>query len=79
MSKKAENVSRGTQQLKALGRAFHMARLDLGLTIDQLELKCHISNITISKLERGKLENTSFATLCAIGEALGVPVEFKLP
>lgn len=76
MSKKAD-VSRDTleqRQLKALGRTFRIARNDKGLLLLEVAEKSGISTLTISKLERGQLENLSLQTMNKIADAVGLKI-----
>ena len=47
------------------------------LTQEQLATKCGISRVTLGKVERGELGNTSVKTLDIILASLGLEIEFK--
>lgn len=81
MAKKEKVISRETteqKQLKGIGRAFRNGRLDQSLNLQTLEGMCGVSSLTISKLERGQLDNCSLQTLNKIAEALGLVVGFTV-
>lgn len=58
------------QQIKTLREAKK-------LTQEQLASKCGISRVTLGKVERGELGNTSVKTLDIILASLGLEIEFK--
>lgn len=78
---KQTNVSRETteqKQLKAIGRAFRIARGDKSLLLQDIAEKSGVSTLTISKLERGQLENSSLQTLNKIAEVLELKITFTV-
>lgn len=69
-------------------RRFHLKIYEIGqqiktlreakkLTQEQLATKCGISRVTLEKVERGELGNTSVKTLDIILFSLGNEIEFK--
>lgn len=81
MTKKKDDVPRETleqKQLKGIGRALRTARLDQSLNLQTLEGVCGVSSLTISKLERGQLDNCSLQTLNKIAEALKLCIGFTV-
>lgn len=77
MKRKKKNVPRATleqTQLKAIGRAFQNGRLDQKLKLQEVEIASGISCLTISKLEKGELSNTSLETLNKIAKAVGLKI-----
>lgn len=81
MSKKKEQVPRGTmeqKQLKLIGRAFQNRRLDLKLQIKQVAERAGFSALTVSKLEKGELENIRIGSINAIGAAIGLKITFTI-
>lgn len=71
---KKPNISREKTQLSAIGRALQIARLDQKLKLQDVAEKSGVSSLTISKLEKGELENSSLQTLNKIAEVLGVKI-----
>lgn len=75
-------VSREVKQLTALGRELMLKRLDFnngnGLSLQELMVKSGVTSLTISKLERGRLENISLETLNKISSALGVEIQLTI-
>jgi transcriptional regulator with XRE-family HTH domain len=74
--KKKPNVPREVatveqKQLKVIGRALQNARLDLKLSLQQVQSKSLVSYITISKIEKGELDNCSMMTLNKVAAAVG--------
>lgn len=71
MAKK--NVPRETV-LTQVGQAFLLRRNALNLQLQDVSRLSGITTLTISKLEKGKLENTSMETLLKISKALGMEI-----
>jgi transcriptional regulator with XRE-family HTH domain len=69
MKKTNGNVPHGTL-LTGLAEAFLVQRNKLGFQFQDVERLSGVSSLTISKLEKGKLENTSIDTLEKIAGAL---------
>lgn len=81
MSKKKPNVPRATleqTQLKAVGRSFRNRRNDLRLQLQQVAEQSGVSSLTISKLEKGQLDNSSLGTLNAIASVLGLKINVTI-
>lgn len=81
MKKKAKKVPRETMeqaQLKAVGRLFRNRRNDLSLQLQQVAAKSGVSSLTISKLEKGGLDNSSLGTLNSIASVLGLRISIKV-
>jgi transcriptional regulator with XRE-family HTH domain len=81
MKKKAKKVPRETleqTQLKAVGRLFRNRRNDLQLQLQEVAAKCGVSSLTISKLEKGQLDNSSLGTLNSISSVLGLQINIRV-
>lgn len=74
MGKHKPPVPQETTQLAKLGRSFKIRRNDLELNLQEVGLKADVAYWTISKLERGKLHNSSLSTLNAIAASLGLKI-----
>ncbi len=64
-------------KLYEIGQQIRTLREAKKLTQEQLATKCGISRVTLGKLERGELGNTSVKTLDIILFSLGLEIEFK--
>ncbi len=64
-------------KLYEIGQKIRILREAKKLTQEQLATKCGISRVTLEKVERGELENTSVKTLDIILFSLGLEIEFK--
>lgn len=64
-------------KLYEIGQQIKTLREAKKLTQEQLSLKCGISRVTLGKVERGELGNTSVKTLDIILASLGLEIEFK--
>lgn len=64
-------------KLYEIGQRIKTLREAKKLTQEQLALKCGISRVTLGKVERGELGNTSVKTLDIILASLGLEIEFK--
>ena len=64
-------------KLYEIGQKIRILREAKKLTQEQLSSKCGISRVTLGKLERGELGNTSVKTLDIILASLGLEIEFK--
>lgn len=64
-------------KLYEIGSKIKTLRVDKKLTQEQLALKSGISRVTLGKIERGELGNTSVKTLDLILSTLGYEIEFK--
>ena len=64
-------------KLYEIGQQIRTLREAKKLTQEQLALKCGISRVTLGKIERGELGNTSVKTLDIILASLGLEIEFK--
>lgn len=53
-----------------------ISRRDLGMNQDDLALKTGVSQSTISRIERGVVEDIPFTTIEALAKALGVRPEY---
>ena len=73
-----KNVPREIIQLTGVGRSFRIARNDQSLKLQELEAKVGISSVTIAKLEKGQLENSSLRTLNKIADVLGLKVTITI-
>lgn len=79
--KNKQDVPRATleqKQLKQIGRAFRIGRHDLSLKIMDVAEKSGVCTLTVSKLERGKLDNTTFQTINRIAEVLELKLTFTV-
>ena len=64
-------------KLYEIGQQIKILREAKKLTQEQLATKCGISRVTLGKVERGELGNTSVKTLDIILASLGLEIEFK--
>lgn len=64
-------------KLYEIGQQIKTLREAKKLTQEQLANKCGISRVTLGKVERGELGNTSVKTLDIILFSLGNEIEFK--
>ena len=64
-------------KLYEIGQQIRTLREAKKLTQEQLASKCGISRVTLGKVERGELGNTSVKTLDIILASLGFEIEFK--
>ena len=64
-------------KLYEIGQQIKTLREAKKLTQEQLATKCVISRVTLGKVERGELGNTSVKTLDIILASLGLEIEFK--
>ena len=64
-------------KLYEIGQQIRTLREAKKLTQEQLATKCGISRVTLGKVERGELGNTSVKTLDIILFSLGLEIEFK--
>lgn len=74
------NVPRDTQeqkQLKIIGRALRIARQDQKLKLQEVAEKSTVSSLTIAKLEKGELLNSSLQTLNKVAEVLSVEIHIS--
>lgn len=66
-------ISRDTKVLKLLGKRVKTARIDAGVSQEELAWQCEIDRTYISKIERG-IANPSFLVLVKIAEVLKVRI-----
>lgn len=64
-------------KLYEIGQQIKTLREAKKITQEQLASKCGISRVTLGKVERGELGNTSVKTLDIILASLGLEIEFK--
>ncbi len=64
-------------KLYEIGQQIKTLREAKKITQEQLAVKCGISRVTLGKVERGELGNTSVKTLDIILASLGLEMEFK--
>ena len=64
-------------KLYEIGENIKKLRKAKKLTQEQLATKCGISRVTLGKVERGELGNTSVKILDIILASLGLEIEFK--
>lgn len=64
-------------KLYEIGQQIRTLREAKKLTQEQLATKCGISRVTLGKIERGELGNTSVKALDIILASLGLEIEFK--
>lgn len=64
-------------KLYEIGQQIKTLREAKKITQEQLASKCGISRVTLGKVERGELGNTSVKTLDIILFNLGLELEFK--
>ena len=65
-------------KLYEIGQQIKTLREAKKITQEQLASKCGISRVTLGKVERGELGNTSVKTLDIILASLGLEIEFKI-
>lgn len=71
---KRTKVSIEEKQLQEIGVAFRNRRLDKKLNFQEMEKKSGVTSLTISKLEKGELKNSSLLTLNKIAGVLGFKI-----
>lgn len=64
-------------KLHEIGQQIKILRETKRLTQEQLASVCGISRVTLGKIERGELGNTSVKTLDIILASLGLEMDFK--
>ncbi len=64
-------------KLYEIGQQIKTLRETKKLTQEQLASVCGISRVTLGKIERGELGNTSVKTLDIILASLGLEIDFK--
>jgi transcriptional regulator with XRE-family HTH domain len=64
-------------KLYEIGQQIKTLREAKKITQEQLASKCGISRVTLGKVERGELGNTSVKTLDIILFSLGLEIEFR--
>jgi len=64
-------------QLYEIGKKIKTLREEKKLTQAELANSCGISRVTLGKVERGELGNTSVKTLDLILSSLGYEIEFQ--
>jgi transcriptional regulator with XRE-family HTH domain len=62
----------------AVGRVFRAARVRRRWRQDDVASVAGVSRATVSKLERGRLENVQLGTIRAVGAAIGIRVSIEL-
>ena len=66
-------ISRDIKVLKQLGKRVKKARVEVGISQEELAWQCEIDRTYISKIERG-IANPSFLVLVKIAEVLKVRI-----
>lgn len=66
-------ISRDTKVLKLLGKRVKKARIEAGVSQEELAWQCEIDRTYISKIERG-IANPSFLVLVKIAEILKIRI-----
>lgn len=64
-------------KLYEIGQKIRSLREERNLTQEELANICGISRVTLGKVEKGELGNTSVKTLDLILDILGFEIEFK--
>ncbi|WP_418187351.1 helix-turn-helix domain-containing protein [Aliarcobacter lanthieri] len=64
-------------KLYEIGQKIRSLREEKNLTQEELANICGISRVTLGKVEKGELGNTSVKTLDLILDSLGFEIEFK--
>ena len=64
-------------KLYEIGNEIKRLRIEKNFTQEELAIKSGISRVTLGKVERGELGNTSVKTLDLILSNLGQEIEFK--
>lgn len=82
MTKVKKSVPRATpreaEQLREIGVAFRNKRMDMRLSFGDVAKKSGVSNMTISNLEKGELENSTLSTLNKIAKVLKMEVAISV-
>ncbi|PRM94168.1 helix-turn-helix domain-containing protein [Aliarcobacter cryaerophilus] len=65
-------------KLYEIGQKIKVLREEKKLTQEKLAQNCGISRVTLGKVEKGELGNTSVKTLDLILDSLGYEIEFKI-
>jgi len=65
-------------KLYEIGQKTRVLREEKNLTQEELAKICGISRVTLGKIEKGELGNTSIKTLDLILDTLGYEIEFKI-
>jgi transcriptional regulator with XRE-family HTH domain len=76
-----KNVPRETPeqaQIRKVGRVFLNKRYDLGLNLLDVEKAAGVSSLTISKMERGQLDNCSLELLNKVAKALDLKITITI-
>lgn len=69
-----KGVSHERTQLQELGEKFGKARRMKNMSVKKLELVSGISAVTLTDLEKGRLENSSLKTINKIASCLGLKI-----
>ncbi|WP_198304725.1 helix-turn-helix domain-containing protein [Arcobacter vandammei] len=64
-------------KLYEIGQKIRILREEKKLTQEELAKTCGISRVTLGKVEKGEMGNTSVKTLDLILDRLGFEIEFK--
>lgn len=72
-----KHISRYQMKLYEIGQKIRILREEKKLTQEELANICGISRVTLGKVEKGELGNTSVKTLDLILDSLGFEIEFK--
>ncbi|PRM90153.1 transcriptional regulator [Aliarcobacter cryaerophilus] len=65
-------------KLYEIGQKIKVLREEKKFTQEKLAQNCGISRVTLGKVEKGELGNTSVKTLDLILDSLGFEIEFKI-
>ena len=65
-------------KLYEIGQKVRILREQKGLTQENLAKLCGISRVTLGKIEKGELANSSVRTLSLLLDVLGYEIDFKL-
>ena len=72
-----KHIRRYQIKLYEIGHKIRILREEKKLTQEELANICGISRVTLGKVEKGELGNTSVKTLDLILDSLGFEIEFK--
>lgn len=71
-------ISHEISCLAEVGRALRNKRLDLNISLQEAQKKSGISYVTISKIEKGELENCSLITLGKIASVYKMKINLSV-
>ncbi|RXI35624.1 hypothetical protein CP986_05875 [Arcobacter aquimarinus] len=73
-----KHIRKYQMKLYEIGQKIKVLREEKELTQEELANICGISRVTLGKVEKGELGNSSVKTLDLILDSLGFEIEFKI-